>query len=192
MSTTIVVVALLLGVILVGVVLVRRQQTRKMAALELEQQKAAEERSKKDLLRKQKDLGLILWDALNEASKQNTVFNVLDDGRIASSLGPIEVEDIKNNGGKYTVIVSLPDPTCSTMGGLRKKGFPLFQVDVDLKDTGCEIYVLKGPYGPYRHYSVEEFGVVATKLCKYTSGYRHFGECPDQEVFEFAVVETQS
>jgi hypothetical protein len=185
-----IIAALILAVailILAGVLLLMYRQRQKVRAkVESERREREEKEAERKLHAKQREAGNILFAELVQAAVQNKVSNLLDDGIFSKTVGPIEVERLEHNGELgYSIIVNMPDPTCATYGGLKKTGYTIFQVSINLKKTGKEIHVFKGPYGPERDYSRAEFDDLRSKLYEYVEKFRFYSDPqPDDSIFQ--------
>lgn len=178
MSSNIVAALIVAGAILIlsaVLYLNYRQRQRVRAQVEKERREREENERRRKLQAKQRQAGHLLFAELSQAAAQNKVSNAMRDGTFARNAGAIEVERLEQNGGLgYSIIVSMPDPTCMTMGGLRKPGYPLCQVNINLEKEGKEIHVFRGPYGPERDYSADEFNDLRSNLYEWVQTYRMF------------------
>ncbi|MDE2019697.1 MAG: hypothetical protein KGJ13_05130 [Patescibacteria group bacterium] len=152
---------------------------RQRASIRARVERERRERDEKEQLRKlkaeQKLKGEWLLEALIEAAGENHLVNVHADGLVSTNIGIIEIESLAENGKLgFTIVASIPDPSCATMGGLRKAGYNLFQVNINLEKAGCEIHVAKGPYGPECDYSIDDFNFVKSELWKFVHSFRMF------------------
>ncbi len=140
--------------------------------------KTKKERQKEEQLRKQSELEVMLkkqgelaqslYSALSDATQENTISNIMPDGTKARDIGKIEVDMIGRNG----VTVSVPDPTCYTMGSLSKRGYPVLQADIDIGKK--HIHVHYGPYGSDRYYPLDSFDSVKKDLSELVKNYKFF------------------
>jgi hypothetical protein len=116
------------------------------------------------------ELGEKIVGELEKAAAENKVFNILSDGKPADGVGPLRVGKLENNAGGYSIIVQI-DAKGSAQGN-----YPLYQIDVRLKDTGKEIHVFTAPYGPDNYYAVQSTDLLLEKLAKEVSEYKLYKE----------------
>lgn len=121
---------------------------------------------------RQRELGETLFTRLNSAASQNTVYNQFKDGRTPEGIGPMRVEKRENNGGHYTVLVSIDDSTCNTYGGFNTPGYPIVQVDVNAKEDN--VHVFQCPYGPDIDFPLSSFDQTTKDLANMVKDYRLF------------------
>lgn len=129
-------------------------------------QKEADEYEKIRL--EQFELGEKILAELKKATASNEVFNILD-GKPVEGVGPLRIGKIENNGGSYSIIVQI-DSKKSAQGN-----YPLYQIDVRLKDAGKELHTHKGAYGEDKYYAVQAVDLLVEKLAKEISEYRLYG-----------------
>jgi len=132
-----------------------------------EAQKEADEYEKMRL--EQLELGEEIFAEIEKAAAENKVFNMLE-GKPAEGVGPMRVWEIKNNGARYSIIVQI-DSKEAVQGG-----YPLYQIDINLANSGKEIHVFTGPYGPDDSYAIQSKGLIVEKLAKQISEYRLYQE----------------
>jgi hypothetical protein len=180
MNSNVIAALIIAGAILVLSVvlfLTYEQRMRVREQVVLERHERDEKERKRKLQIEQRQAGHMVFAELSQAALQNTVHNLLPDGNLVKTAGPIEVERREQNGGLgYTIIVSQPDQTSSARGGLQKAGHTLCQININLEKTGEEIHVLHAPYGPERDYSRQEFDEVRDKLYEWIQTWRGFSD----------------
>jgi len=159
----------------------QRVQVREQVARERAEREKNEQSRK--LKKQQNEIGENLFKILSKAASQNLLVNMLPEGRKGRGVGMIEIERIQDNGGSYNIFVSIPDPSCLTLGGLRKAGYALMQISINM-EKDC-IYIFKGPYGPSADYKVKDIYLVCEKLGFWIESFKLYQECPDfAEVFQ--------
>jgi len=160
----------------------QRQKVREQVARERAEREAKERQRK--ALADQLSKGNHLFNMLEDAARRNPAPNIMSDGRRHKTIGRIKIEKLPENGSLgYSIIASMPDPTCFTLGGLSERGYPLFQVNINVEKTGKEISVFKAPYGPGRDYKLENYLYVRDNLSNYVLNYQLFSDRNDETVF---------
>jgi len=110
----------------------------------------AETRAKEEriaLQRKQDEIGQKLTRILYIAAAKNTISNIFANGE-KSSIGPITITECSHNGGNFTIWPVMADNTvCCTMP-LGGRGHVVYQIDINLSNTGKELHFFQCPYGP--------------------------------------------
>lgn len=110
-------------------------------------------------------LGENIFNELTKAAESNKTFNVLD-GNHVEGIGPLRVAKVEDNGGGYSIFIVI-DATGSTQGN-----YPVYQIDVRLKNIGKEIHTHEGAFGKDENYAKQAVALLVEKLAKEVSEYR--------------------
>lgn len=93
---------------------------------------------------RQIEAGEALFEAMVRAAQENKLANsIKDNGKETPAKGVelITVWKKEDNGGKYSAFAEMKN-TVSNTGP-----YPIFQIFVDMNNTGKEIHLFSGPYG---------------------------------------------
>ena len=129
------------------------------------------------------------FTAMKTAAGRNKVSNLLSSGEKSPSTRPIEIEELLDNSGAYSVFAVLPDETVFAGGSPRKRGYAILQVDFRTEGMFGDIHVFRCPYGPERTYGLGELDFVCQALCRHVENFRLFpvdGQVVDETVFQAA------
>jgi len=132
-----------------------------------EAQKEADEYEKMRL--EQFEIGEEIFSEIEKAAAENQNFNVLY-GKPVEGVGPMRVWKIENNATQYSVVVQIDSK--EAMQG----NYPLYQIDINLGNSGKEIHVFTAPYGPDNSYAIQSKDLIVEKLAKQISEYRLYKE----------------
>ena len=132
-----------------------------------EAQKEADEYEKMRL--EQFEIGEEIFSEIEKAAAENQNFNVLY-GKPVEGVGPMRVWKIENNTTQYSVVVQIDSK--EAMQG----NYPLYQIDINLGNSGKEIHVFTAPYGPDNSYAIQSKDLIVEKLAKQISEYRLYKE----------------
>ena len=132
-----------------------------------EAQKEADKYEKMRL--EQFEIGEEIFSEIEKATAENKAFNMLG-GKPAEGVGPMRAWKIENNGAQYSIIVQIDSK--EAMQG----NYPLYQIDINLANSGKEIHVFTAPYGPDNSYAIQSRELIVEKLAKQISEYRLYGE----------------
>jgi hypothetical protein len=134
---------------------------------------AAEKKQMEELVVAQREIGLALTDTFKAAAARNTVYNAYPDGNCESSIKPIVVQTLADNGSRFTIVTTLPckEVACVT---LSVKGYPLHQIDIDFSRFGEELHFLDCPYGPEFFWDIDRLDDFSHLMTEKLKKYRHF------------------
>ena len=147
-----------------------------------------EEKHRLFIQKRQSQLGNTLVERLSRAAAENKVFNVLSNGDVNLSLGPIKIEAYPKKEGKFSVCVGLshgtPLPQFARLFEPGEINYTMCDAEIDLTKNGQELRasgrdVDGDPYDDV-YMGIEHIDEISELLEKRIKNYRVYGEVEEQ------------